>query len=252
MRMPTTTGNPAFRFMAADADAGALAASQAGTMTVQGTAVKTLILFAILLPTAAWSWIALGRGQLGMPVVWGSAIGGLVLGLVTIFKPTIAAYTAPVYAAVQGVFLGGISALFNAMYGGIVVNAVSLTMMTLFVMLLLYSNRIIVVTDKLRTGIVAATGAIFLVYMISFLMQMFGFGGMPFLHSNGLLGIGISLVIVGVAAFNLLLDFDFIEKGAYHGLPRNMEWYGAFGLMVTLIWLYLEILRLLAKLQSRD
>ncbi len=251
MRLQTTTGNPAFRALESTVDDWSMSASKAGTMTVQGTAVKTMILFAILLATAAWSWIALGRNQLTTTILIGSGIVGFVLALITIFKPTVAAYTSPLYAAVQGVFVGAISAMFNAQYPGIVVNAVSLTMMTLFVMLVLYSSRIIRVTDKLRMGIVAATGAICLVYLISFVMQMFGMS-MPYLHSTGTIGIGISLVIVGVAAFNLLLDFDFIEKGEAHGMPKTFEWFGAFGLMVTLIWLYLEMLRLLSKLQSRD
>jgi uncharacterized YccA/Bax inhibitor family protein len=226
--------------------------SQAGaaTMTVQGTAIKTLILTAILMVTAAWAWIGLQRGDLSGGILMASVIVGLVTALITIFRPTVAPYTAPLYAAAQGVALGTISAMYNNVYHGIVVNAASLTMMTLFVMLVIYSNRWITVTNKLRTGIVAATGAVALVYLISIVMNLFGVP-MPYIHSAGPIGIAFSVFVVGLAAFNLLLDFDFIERGAYQGLPKTMEWYGGFGLLVTLIWLYLEILRLLAKLQDR-
>lgn len=249
MSLAKETGNPALRALG-NADVWSLRQSGVATMSVQGTAIKTLGLTAILLVTASYAWIALGRGELSMGVLMGSGIAGLVLALITCFKPALAVWTAPLYAAAEGVFLGAISARFENVYNGIVVNAASLTMMTLLAMLIIYSNRWIVVTDKLRTGIFAATGAIFLLYMVSFLLRLFGIE-IPYIHASGPIGIAFSLFVVGLAAFNLLLDFDFIERSSEAGLPKNMEWYGAFALLVTLIWLYLEILRLLAKLQDR-
>ncbi len=177
-------------------------------------------------------------------------IGGLGVAVLTIFKPKLARFTAPVYALLEGALLGAISALYNTAYDGIVVQAVAFTVGVFAVMLFLFATRVIKVTDKLRMGIVAATGAIMLVYIVNLVLSLFG-GDLAFLQSSSAMGIGISLVIVGVAAFNLLLDFDFVERGVEAGAPRYMEWYAAFGLLVTLIWLYLELLRLLAKLQRR-
>jgi len=230
-------------------------ASHADVMTVQGTVGKTSILLAILSATAIWSWSAAGHGQVQPIVLPVAAIGGLVLALITTFKPNLAPWTAPVYAAFEGVVLGLLSYLvehsgIRGAYPGIALQAVSLTCGVLLVMLFLYATRIIRVTDKLRTGIVAATGALFLVYMASFLLSMFGVQ-VPYLRNATPLGIGIGVFVVGLAAFNLLLDFDFIENAASRGAPRSMEWYGAFGLMVTLVWLYLEVLRLLRQLQDR-
>ncbi|RUL85833.1 Bax inhibitor-1/YccA family protein [Tautonia sociabilis] len=222
--------------------------SRANAMTVQGTASKCFLLLAILTGVAAYVW---GLGQSGAnvtPWIIGGAIGGLVLALITCFAMKWAAVTAPFYAAAEGAFLGGISWYFNEMYPGIAFNAMALTLTVLLVMLSLYSSRIIPVTDKLRTGIVAATGAIFLTYLISWLVSFFGVS-VPMIHGSGTIGIVFSLVVVGVAAFNLMLDFDFIERGAQAGAPKAMEWYGAFGLLVTLVWLYISILRLLSKLQ---
>jgi uncharacterized YccA/Bax inhibitor family protein len=247
------SSNPAFRALESQVQAGTMDWSEArsATMTVQGTAIKALILTAILMTTAAWSWIATGRGQVAMPILIGAMVVGLVTGLVTCFKPNVAPYTAPLYAAAQGVFLGAISHIFNARYPGIVVNAVSLTMMTLFGMLVIYSSGWIRVTDKLRAGVMAATMAIMGVYLVSMLLRMFMGTSIPYIHESGPIGIAFSLFVVGLAAFNLLLDFDSIDQGVSQGLPKTYEWFGAFGLMVTLIWLYLEILRLLAKLQDR-
>ncbi|MGE3818326.1 MAG: Bax inhibitor-1/YccA family protein, partial [Isosphaeraceae bacterium] len=171
------------------------------------------------------------------------------------FKPNLAPWTAPVYAALEGVFLGALSYLIEhsgirGAYPGIALQAVSLTVGVLFVMLFLYGSRTIRVTQKLRTGIIAATGALCLVYLGSFLLTMFGVP-VPFLRNGTPLGIGISLVVVGLAAFNLLLDFDFIENASASGMPKSMEWYGAFGLIVTLVWLYLELLRLLRQFADR-
>ena len=244
-----TTSNPAFQgtiyqdWAAADA--------RGTTMTIQGTAVKTMILLAIAAVTAGLSWQEMaGGGAMMFPVMIGSAVLGMIFAFVTIFKPTWAATTAPIYAALEGVFLGALSCVIEARYKGIAFQAVSLTMMTLFVMLVLYSSRIIKVTQRLQMGIIAATGAVALLYFVTIILSLFHVS-VPFIHSAGPVGIAFSLFVVGLAAFNLLLDFDYIEKSAAHGAPKAMEWYGAFGLIVTLVWLYLEILRLLQKLQDR-
>ncbi len=229
------------------------------TTTVQGTIGKTAILLAILSATAIWSWNATGGGTLPPALLGISAIGGLVVAMITMFKPTAAPVTAPIYAALEGIFLGALSQMVEIGIGnrkfhgvpmhGIAFQAVILTCGVMFVMLFAYQTRLIRVTDKLRSGIIMATGALGLFYLISILMSLFG-AQMPLIFSSSPMGIGFSLLVVGLAAFNLLLDFDFIEQAAYQGAPKYMEWYGAFGLMVTLIWLYLEILRLLMKLAA--
>jgi uncharacterized YccA/Bax inhibitor family protein len=175
---------------------------------------------------------------------------GLGIAFLTIFKPRLARFTGPVYALVEGLLLGAISHVYNLAYGGIVVQAVGLTLAVFGLMLFLYATRVIKVTDKLRMGIVAATGAVFLVYMVSLVLRLFG-ADVPFIHDASPIGILISLAVVVIAALNLVLDFDFIEQGAAKGAPKYMEWYGAFGLLVTLVWLYLELLRLMSKLRSR-
>jgi uncharacterized YccA/Bax inhibitor family protein len=234
-------------------------ASRSTTMTVQGTIGKTFALLAILSATAIWSWSATLNGQL-QPVVFPAAgIGGFILAMITIFRPSLSPWTAPVYAAFEGVFLGTLSCLIeNSMvdqlghprYPGIAIQAVSMTAGTLFVMLFVFATRLVRVTDRLRAGIVGATGALCLVYLIAFVASLFG-AHVPFINDPTPIGIGFSVFVVGLAAFNLLLDFDFIERGAHSSAPKYMEWYGAFGLMVTLVWLYLEILRLLRKFQDR-
>jgi uncharacterized YccA/Bax inhibitor family protein len=243
-----TSGNPAFATGVFDRYTWAGTGSRA--MTITGTVAKTSLLLAILTATAGWTWTQVGNGTLNGGLLIGSLIGGAVLGLITAFKPTAAPITGPIYAACEGVLLGAISNLFNRAYPGIAMQAVSLTLATMLLMLGLYASRIIVVTQKLVMGIVVATGAVCIVYFVSWIFMMFHFD-VP-IFKSGLLGVGFSLVVVAIAAFNLLLDFDFIERGAQSGLPKAMEWYGAWALMVTLIWLYIEILRLLAKLQSRD
>ena len=177
--------------------------------------------------------------------------GGMIFALITIFKKNWAMYTAPIYAILEGFFLGGISAIFESQYPGIVIQATGLTFGTLASLLVLYKTGVIKPTENFRLMIVSATAGIALLYLVNILMTAFGGGsGIGFIHSNGLMGIGFSLFVVGIAALNLVLDFDFIEQGSENGLPKYMEWFGAFSLMVTLVWLYLEILRLLAKIRS--
>jgi len=251
-----TSGNPAFSHDLFANYEQVYGRTRGAVMTLQGTIGKTAALLAILSATAIWSWNAASSGQLQAIVIPASAIGGLILAMITIFRPTVAPWTAPLYAAFEGVFLGAISYLIETSVKvvhdqapGIALEAVSLTAATLCIMLFVYGTGLIRVTDRLRAGIVAATGAICLVYFVSFLVQLFGYS-VPFLHGASVWSIGFSLFVVGLAAFNLLLDFDFIEQGSRMEAPKYMEWYGAFGLMVTLIWLYLEILRLLRNLQS--
>ncbi|MEM6750635.1 MAG: Bax inhibitor-1/YccA family protein [Planctomycetota bacterium] len=235
----------------------------ADRMTVGGTAMKSLIALGIVVCAAGITWAATMSMASGgeapgwlIPATFGGLIAGAIIGLVTCFKPHLAPYTTPLYCLAEGLFLGTISAVYQLVYSpgegldGIVGQAVLLTMGVAGGMFGLYGTRIIKVTDKLRAGIMIATAGVMLAYLASIVMNLFG-ATMPYLHDSGPIGIGISLVIVAVAAFNLLLDFDFIERGAAMGLPKWGEWYGAFGLMVTLIWLYLEMLRLLAKLKQR-
>jgi uncharacterized YccA/Bax inhibitor family protein len=223
-------------------------------MTLQGTVNKTGILLVLVVIGATYTWNLFfqdGNPAAVMPIAIGGAIGGLVFALITMFKKEWAGVTAPVYAVLEGLFLGGISAIFEAQFPGIVIQATGLTLGTLASLLLLYKLGIIKPTENFRLMIVSATMGIGILYLISFVMNMFGSTGIGFIHSNGLFGIGFSLFVVAIAALNLVLDFDFIEQGSEQGAPKYMEWFGAFALMVTLIWLYLEMLRLLSKLRSR-
>ncbi len=220
--------------------------SSTEVMTQKGTYQKTAILLLLCVAAASYTW-----GESGASFIMPGFIGGLVFALITIFKKPWAKFTAPLYAICEGLALGAISFMYNAQYNGIVQNAVMLTFAVMAIMLFVYANNIIKVTDKLRTGIFVATAAIGVIYLISFVMGFFG-TSIPMIHSAGPMGIGFSLIVVGIASFNLLLDFDFIEKASESGrAPKYMEWYGAFGLVITLVWLYLEILRLLSKLQRR-
>lgn len=227
-------------------------ALKAEAMTIQGTVNRTAVLLGLLVAAAAYTWHLVGQGDPSavMPWMFGGLIGGLVLGLITVFAQKAAPWTAPLYAICQGLFLGGISAIFDAQFRGIVIQAVGLTIGVLATLLVAYSLGFIRATPAFVKGIVAATGAICLVYLASLILGLFRIQ-MPFLHDTGPIGIGISLVIVVIAALNLVLDFAFIEQGAKQKAPKYLEWYGAFGLLVTLIWLYLEILRLLSKLRRR-
>jgi uncharacterized YccA/Bax inhibitor family protein len=224
------------------------------TMTVNGTVWATAALLVLVVAGGAFGWNSVDT-TLENPSLPGwiflAALGGFAVGLVTCFKPDIARFTSPIYALVQGTFLGAISGLYNAAWDGIAYQAVALTIGVFAVMLFLYGTRIIRVTEKLRMGVIAATGAVLLVYVVNMVLRLFG-ADVPFLHDSGPIGIAISLAIVGVAAFNLLLDFDFVERGVAAGAPAKIEWYAAFGLLVTIVWLYLELLRLLAILQGRD
>lgn len=223
-------------------------------MSLNGTVNKTGILLLCCVATAAYAWHVFMQTRTPESVsllLLVGAIGGFIVALVTVFKRTWAPITAPIYALLEGLALGSISAIFELRWPGIAIQSVGLTFGVLFVMLLAYRSHLIPVTQKLRLGIVAATGAIALFYIAEWVLSYFG---IRFSTINGAtpLGIAFSVVVVIVAALNLVLDFDFIESGVNARAPKYMEWYGAFGLMVTLVWLYLEILRLLSKVRSRN
>lgn len=243
------SSNPAMSAKAYERSGSLSAGDQ--TMSVNGTINKVGILLLLVIAAAAYTWnMVMGAdpGRAGTLAVVGG-IGGFVMALITIFRPQSSGVTAPIYAILEGLFLGSISAVINAQYPGIAFQAVLLTVGTLFTMLFLYRSGRIRATPKFRRGVMMATGAVFFAYMISWILSMLG---MPvgFMHSSGPLGILISLVIIVIAALNLIMDFDFIEKGSKLGAPKYMEWYGAFGLMVTLIWLYIEFLRLLSRFRD--
>ena len=226
--------------------------SSGDVMTIQGTINATAILMCLALLTAGWSWkVFYTNGPAAVsPYLMVGAIGGFICALATAFKPMWAKITAPLYALLEGFFIGGLSSVMEASYPGIVIQATMLTFGTMAALLVAYRSGWIHVTDKLRMGIVAATGAIALVYFLSMILGFFGVH-MSMIHGATPLGIGFSLIVVGVAALNLVLDFDLIDRGSKAGAPAYMDWYAAFGLMVTLIWLYIEILRLLSKLRER-
>ena len=225
------------------------------TMTVQGTMQKFGFLFMMVLGSSFYSWKEFSAGGNVQPLIYIGAFGGLVVALVIVFKRQWAGYLAPLYALLEGLFIGAISAMYNNAFietaPNIIITAVGLTFAVVIAMYLLYSFRIIKVTQKLRSVIITATVGIFIFYLLTWVLQMFGMNNMTFLHEGSTFGIIFSLVVVGIASLNLLLDFDMIERGAASGQPKYMEWYGAFGLLVTIVWLYLEILRLLSKLNKR-
>ena len=223
-------------------------------MTLNGTVNKTGLLLLCSIATAAWTWHMFlpDRDITNVaPLMMLGLIGGFIVAMVTTFKKQWSPVTAPIYALLEGLVLGGLSAMLELRYPGIAIQAVSLTFGTLFVLLIAYRSGWIQVTQKFRLGIIAATGGIFVFYMLEMILGFFGVQFMS-VNGNGIIGIGFSLIVVAIAALNLVLDFDFIEQGVQYGAPRYMEWYGAFGIMVTLVWLYLEILRLLAKMRSRN
>jgi uncharacterized YccA/Bax inhibitor family protein len=251
------SGNPVLKdstFL--DLTSGAVVSRDSQTMTLNGTVNKTglLLLLSVLTAAFAWSQTFTPAGEVApgaMVYLIGGAIGGFVLALVTAFKKDWSPVTAPLYAIVEGFFLGSISAIYNARFEGIVLQAVMLTFGIMFALLFAYRSGLIKATENFKLGVAAATGGIFLIYLATFVLGFFKIQ-IPYIHESGIIGIGFSLFVVVIAALNLVLDFDFIETGVEAGAPKYMEWYGAFGLMVTLVWLYLELLRLLAKLQSRD
>ena len=251
------SGNPVLKdstFL--DLSSGVAYPGKAGTMTLNGTVNKTgmLLLMTVLTAAFAWSQTRTPTGEVApgaMIYLWGGAIGGLVLGLVTSFKKEWSPVTAPLYALVEGFFLGSISAIYNAQFQGIVLQAVMLTFGIMFALLFAYRSGLIKATENFKLGVAAATGGIMLIYLATIVLRLFDIN-IPYIHESGLIGIGFSLFVVVIASLNLVLDFDFIESGVEAGAPKYMEWFGAFGLMVTLVWLYLELLRLLSKLQSRN
>lgn len=224
-------------------------------MTVKGTLQKFGFLFLMTMGTAFYSWKEAAEGGNVGPLIIGGAIGGLVIAIVLMFKKEWSPYLAPLYALAEGLFVGAISAQYNYALAevapNIIINAVGLTFGTAIAMYLLYSFRIIRATQKFKAIIFTATAGIAIFYLIAFALSFFGIT-IPFLHEGSAIGIGFSVFVVALAALNLILDFDMIEQGAALGAPKYMEWYGAFGLLVTIVWLYLEILRLLSKLSSRD
>jgi uncharacterized YccA/Bax inhibitor family protein len=239
-----------------------------GVMTMQGTINKSLILLLIVIVAASFTWNMTESGNAAASgFMIGGAIVGFIFAMITIFKKDWAHITAPLYAVGEGLFLGGVSvfadmALSKPVYNefgeivsttssGIVLNAVALTFAVFLIMFLLYRNRIIQPTRKFMMGVVAATGAVALLYIVNLIMGLFG-ASLSFLNSPTPLGIGISVVVVIIAALNLILDFKNIEDGVAQQAPKQMEWFAAFGLMVTLVWLYIEILRLLMLLANRD
>lgn len=216
-------------------------------MTVSGAVNKSLILGAIMLLTAV-----IGFAYANPIFMWGGAILGLIAVLAAAYKPEWSTFLAPAYAGLEGLFVGSVSAAYYyAFYPGIIFQAVTLTMAVFFVMLFVYKMGIIKVSQKFRSGVIMATGAVVLVYVVNLVLSLFGIN-MPFLHDNGMIGIGISLVIIGIASLNLLLDFDNFDKGEKFGAPGYYEWFFAMGLLVTLVWLYIEILRLLSIFASSD
>jgi uncharacterized YccA/Bax inhibitor family protein len=223
-------------------------------MTLEGTVNKTGLLLLCTAATAAWTWHLFTQSQSAasvLPLLWLGTIGGFIFALVTVFKKAWSPVTAPAYALLEGLALGGISAVLNLRFPGIAIQAVGLTFGVLFVLLLAYRSGLIQVTQKFRLGVIAATGAIMLFYVAQFVLGFFGFH-FSTVNGSSPIGIGFSVIVVIVASLNLVLDFDFIESGVRAGAAKYMEWYAAFGLMVTLVWLYLEILRLLTKIRSRD
>lgn len=224
-------------------------------MTMQGTVIKTGALLLLTLLSASWMWVKYyknGAGDAAAIGPWliGAGLVGFIIALATVFKPAWASITAPIYAVVEGIFIGGLSATLEVAFPGIVIQATMLTFGTLFAMLGVYQSGLIKVTEGFKFGVAAATGGIAIFYLVTMALSFFGIS-VPFVYGGGWLGIGFSLFVIVIAALNFVLDFDMIEQGARRGVPKYMEWYCSFALMVTLIWLYVEFLRLLSQLRSR-
>ena len=224
-------------------------------MTVRGTMNKLGFMLLIMMAGAFFTWNGFYKGQNIEPYIWGGAIGGLVIALVMAFKREWAPWLAPAYAILEGLFVGGISAYYNFAFEesvpNIITNAVGLTVGVAAAMFLLYHTGLVKATQRFKTIVVMATAGIAIFYLIVLVLRMFSVN-VAFMHDSSPLGIGISLFVCAIAALNLIIDFDMIEQGSAQGAPKYMEWYGAFGLLVTLVWLYLEILRLLSRFASRD
>lgn len=231
-----------------------LTADRQDIMTVRGTLNKFGFMFLMVMASAFFTWYSFGKGVDVSPYMWTGAIGGLVVALVIIFKKTWAPYLAPAYALLEGLFVGAISAYYNYAFAEkapfIITQAVGLTFGVAIAMFVLYNMRIIRATETFKSVIITATAGIAIFYLITIVLRFFNID-IPFIHQGSTFGIIFSLIVVAIAALNLILDFDMIEKGSDAGAPKYMEWYGAFGLLVTIVWLYLEILRLLGKLNSR-
>ena len=232
-----------------------MSGDRTNSMTIQGTVYKTLLLLLVALLSSLWTWMEFyksgSNGAAVTPYLTIGILGGLIAALVTIFKKTWAPVTAPIYAFFEGLFIGGISAQMEMAFPGLVIQAAGLTFGTLFAMLLAYQSGWIQATEKFKFGVIAATGGIAVVYLATFILSFFGIQS-SFMYDSSLFSIGISLFVVVIAALNFIIDFDFIENGVRQNVPKYMEWYGAFALMVTLIWLYIEFLRLLSKLRQRQ
>lgn len=237
---------------------------RASVMTINGTITATATLFALLLASAAVGWIATGGPETDVvngetverysipALAWVGLIVGFGIAIGLMFKPHLAKFLAPVYAVAEGFFIGALSRMYETFYDGIVVQAAGATIAVVAVMLVLYRTGVIKVTDRFRTVVTTATLGVMLFYGVCLLIRLFaGSGSVSFLASSSLISIGFSVLVAGLAAFNLALDFDFIERGSKQGLAKDFEWYAAFGLLVTVVWLYLELLRLLAKLRDR-
>lgn len=228
----------------------------ADAMTLKGTLNKFGFLVLIVVATSFYSWKEAAEGGNVMPMMWGGILGGLGVAILLSFKREWAQYLSPIYAFLQGLFIGSISAMFSSAFAetapNIVMNAVGLTLAVSVGMYFLYSFKIIKATERFKSIVISATVGIMLFYVMVMVMRMFGMGGMQFLHEGSTIGIIFSLFVVSIAALNLIIDFDMIEKGAEMGAPKYMEWYGAFGLLVTIVWLYIEMLRLLSKISSRN
>jgi uncharacterized YccA/Bax inhibitor family protein len=247
--MAYKTGNPALNARTFASPTG-IAIGDSSVMTLEGTVQKTFFLVMLVIGAGALSWAQSATPLVGMIMTWGGLFAGFITAMVLVFNKQMAPALAPLYAIFEGLALGGISAQYNSAYQGIVAQAMELTVAVLLAMLLAYTSKLIKPTENFKLGVFSATAGICLVYLLDLVLSMFGHP-VGFIHDSGPLGIGISLFIVLIASLNLVLDFDFIEQGTLARAPKYMEWYGGFGLLVTLVWLYLEILRLLAKTRRR-
>ena len=227
-------------------------------MTVTGAITKTAILAALLIAAGGVGWVITSPASSSMTnvtkfgIIIGSLVGSLICGIALFFSQRLAPVLAPVYALCEGVLIGAISGMYAERWHGIVPQAALLTIGIMVAMLMAYAGGVIRATPFVTKAIITATIGVGLVYLTTFILQLCGVQGLNFIHQSGPIGIIFSLIVVGIAAFNFILDFDLIERGARSGAPKYMEWYAAYGLMVTLVWLYIEVLRLLAKIRSSD